>query len=181
MDGQMLPMPVWPFEYMRRWHLLSFLNTTQTRRMLTEILRTTEQPEQVQALITVIEEGFGFHLHRAVEKAKVALSAQPETQFRFAMPGGSIETPIQRADFEEWVRPETEAISACVDDLMARTGVAFADVDRVFLTGGSSFIPVIRRLFSNRFGEGKLRTGGELTSVASGLALAARAVAGQDS
>ena len=33
MDGQMLPMPVWPFEYMRRWHLLSFLNTTQTRRM----------------------------------------------------------------------------------------------------------------------------------------------------
>jgi hypothetical chaperone protein len=181
MDGQMLPMPVWPFEYMRRWHLLSFLNTTQTRRMLAEILRTAEQPKQVQALITVIEEGLGFHLHRAVEKAKVALSAQPETQFRFAMPGGSIETTIRRADFEEWVRPETEAISACVDDLMARTGVAFADVDRVFLTGGSSFIPVIRRLFSDRFGEGKLRTGGELTSVASGLALAARAVAGADS
>ena len=45
MDGQMLPMPVWPFEYMRRWHLLSFLNTTQTRRMLTEILRTSETSE----------------------------------------------------------------------------------------------------------------------------------------
>ena len=61
---------------------------------------------------------------------------------------------------------------------MARTGVSFADVDRVFLTGGSSFIPVIRRPFSDRFGEDKLRTGGELTSVASGLALAARAAAG---
>ena len=84
---------------------------------------------------------------------------------------------IHRADFEEWVKPETNAIAGCVDDLMARTGVAFADVDRVFLTGGSSFILVIRRLFSDRFGEDKLRTGGELTSVASGLALAARAAA----
>jgi hypothetical chaperone protein len=177
MDGQMLPMPVWPFEYMRRWHLLSFLNTTQTRRMLAEILRTSENPKQIQALITVIEEGLGFHLHRAVEHAKVLLSAQPETKFRFALPGGVIETMIHRADFEEWVKPETNAIAGCVDDLMARTGVAFADVDRVFLTGGSSFIPVIRRLFSDRFGESKLRTGGELTSVASGLALAARAAA----
>ena len=173
----MLPMPVWPFEYMRRWHLLSFLNTTQTRRMLTEILRTSENPKQIQALITVIEEGLGFHLHRAVEHAKVLLSGQPETKFRFALPGGVIETTIHRADFEEWVKPETNAIAGCVDDLMARTGVAFADVDRVFLTGGSSFIPVIRRLFSDRFGEDKLRTGGELTSVASGLALAARAAA----
>ncbi|UEM23851.1 Hsp70 family protein [Skermanella mucosa] len=174
MDGQMLPMPVWPFEYMRRWHLLSFLNTGQTRRMLADILRTAEEPERVRALITVIEEGLGFHLHRAVEQAKVALSAEPRTLFRFALPGTVIKTPIRRAEFEEWVRPETEAIAACVDDLMARTGVGAAGVDRVFLTGGSSFIPVIRRLFADRFGEGKLKTGGELTSVASGLALAAR-------
>jgi hypothetical chaperone protein len=142
--------------------------------MLTEILRTSESPTQIQALITVIEEGLGFHLHRAVEHAKVVLSGQPETKFRFALPGASIETTIQRADFEDWVTPETLAIAGCVDDLMERTGVSFADVDRVFLTGGSSFIPVIRRLFSDRFGEDKLRTGGELTSVASGLALAAR-------
>ncbi|EWY42187.1 molecular chaperone [Skermanella stibiiresistens SB22] len=177
MDGQMLPMPVWPFEYMRRWHLLSFLNTQQTRRMLADILRTAEEPDRISALITVIEDGLGFHLHRAVEQAKVALSASPVTQFRFALPGTVIETPIRREDFEDWVTPETTAIASCVDDLMARTGIAAAEVDRVFLTGGSSFIPVIRKIFADRFGEGKLRTGGELTSVASGLALAARETA----
>jgi hypothetical chaperone protein len=52
--------------------------------------------------------------------------------------------------------------------------VAPERVDRVFMTGGSSFIPAIRRRFAERFGEDKLRSGGELTSVASGLALAAR-------
>jgi hypothetical chaperone protein len=46
-------------------------------------------------------------------------------------------------------------------------------VDRVFLTGGSSFVPAVRRLFAERFGEAKLESGGELVSIASGLALIA--------
>jgi hypothetical chaperone protein len=48
-----------------------------------------------------------------------------------------------------------------------------ADVDVVFLTGGSSFVPAVRRIFECRFGHHKIRTGGEFTSVARGLALRA--------
>ncbi len=44
-------------------------------------------------------------------------------------------------------------------------------VDAVFVTGGSSLVPAVRRIFIGRFGEERLRSGGELTSVASGLAL----------
>jgi hypothetical chaperone protein len=44
-------------------------------------------------------------------------------------------------------------------------------VDRVFLTGGSSLIPCIRRLFEERFGAARLAAGDELTSIAHGLAL----------
>ena len=32
-------------------------------------------------------------------------------------------------------------------------------IDKVFLTGGTSFIPAIRRLFAERFGEDRLVTG----------------------
>jgi hypothetical chaperone protein len=49
-------------------------------------------------------------------------------------------------------------------------------VDRVFLTGGSSFVPAVQAIFERRFGRDRLRRGGELTSVASGLALRAREV-----
>ena len=45
----------------------------------------------------------------------------------------------------------------------------------MFLTGGSSLVPAVRAIFAGRFGEEKLRSGGELTSVASGLALRAAA------
>jgi hypothetical chaperone protein len=46
-----------------------------------------------------------------------------------------------------------------------------AAIDRVFLTGGSSLIPAIRALFERRFGAERIATGGELTSIAHGLAM----------
>ena len=43
--------------------------------------------------------------------------------------------------------------------------------DRVFMTGGSSFVPAVRRIFETRFGADRLRGGGEFVSVARGLAM----------
>jgi hypothetical chaperone protein len=48
-----------------------------------------------------------------------------------------------------------------------------SDIDSIFLTGGSSFVPVVRRYFSRTFGADKLCSGEELTTVAKGLALRA--------
>jgi len=44
------------------------------------------------------------------------------------------------------------------------------DVDRVFLTGGSSFVPAVRRIFERRFGADRLDAGNEFVSIANGLA-----------
>ena len=60
----------------------------------------------------------------------------------------------------------------CVDSLLQKCGVNPRDVDMVFLTGGSSFVPAVRRIFETRFG-GRVRSGNEFTSVARGLALKA--------
>ena len=65
-------------------------------------------------------------------------------------------------------------MAACVDRLMAASGIGFGRIDRVFLTGGSSYVPAVRRIFTERFGEQKVTGGEELTSVATGLALRAR-------
>jgi len=52
-------------------------------------------------------------------------------------------------------------------------------VDRVFLTGGTSFVPAVRRLFTKRFGPERIQGGDEFTSVAQGLALSSAAAAGK--
>jgi len=53
---------------------------------------------------------------------------------------------------------------------MTASGLAFADIDRVFLTGGSSFVPAVRRIFVDRFGGAKVTGGtvvGEIESTKS--------------
>jgi len=47
-------------------------------------------------------------------------------------------------------------------------------VDRVFLTGGTAFVPAVRHLFDERFGHGRVSGGGEFVSVAEGLVLIGR-------
>jgi hypothetical chaperone protein len=44
-------------------------------------------------------------------------------------------------------------------------------VDRVFLTGGTSFVPAVRRIFEERFGAERIESGNEFTSIAHGLSL----------
>ena len=173
-NGKLLPVPSWPYDTMKRWHELSLINTQKTRRMLAEIRRTAEAADEVEALAHLIEEEQGFALNRAVEATKIELSAGERARFRFEIEPIAIDAEVTRSDFENWIAPELAAIAGCVDDLLEETGTTPEKVDRVFLTGGSSFIPAVRRLFADRFGREKLASSGELTSVATGLGLAAR-------
>ena len=72
-----------------------------------------------------------------------------------------------------WIAKDISAIDRVVDDTLANSSIEAKDIDRVFMTGGTSFIPAVRSAFEAKFGADRLAAGGELTSVASGLALRA--------
>ena len=142
--------------------------------LLFDLRREALEPERFDALIHLVQGDLGFHLYRSVEQAKLALSNDDDTRFAFADEPVQIEQRVERSAFETWIDGEVAAIEGCLDDLLERADVGVAAVDRVFMTGGSSFVPAVRGLFERRFGAERIRAGGELTSVASGLALRAR-------
>lgn len=165
-----LPVPDWIYGKFSRWHHIGFLGTASTLRMLRDIQHHASHPERIEDLLTLIEYNLGYHLYRAVEQAKVALSHQAEFQFVFDHDPIRIERTITRAEFEDWISPELRQIEECVDTLLDSTGTAAAKVDRVFMTGGSSLVPAVRAIFDRRFGADRVSAGGEFVSVASGLA-----------
>jgi len=112
-------------------------------------------------------------LHQAVQRAKCQLSDQDQATFQFSERGIRLRGSVKRADFERWISSELEQIAECVDSLLLQSGVNPSEVDRVFLTGGTSFVPAVRRIFETRFGAESIRAGNEFTSVARGLALKA--------
>ena len=77
---------------------------------------------------------------------------------------------ITRAQFESWIEPELEGIEEALEEALANASISHRDVDRVFLTGGSSFVPAVRRIFERRFGADRVDAGNEFVSIANGLA-----------
>lgn len=174
--NKILPaVPNWVYTKLEHWHHLSFLRTNSTMNMLNGSKATAFEPEKIEALIHLIKEDLGYELHRSVQNVKCALSAQTKAPFRFSDGVVEIQAQVERESFEEWIGEELTQIESCVDSLLAASGTCPKDVDMVFLTGGSSFVPAVRRIFESRFGDAKIRTGNEFTSVARGLALEAAA------
>ncbi len=172
--NKFLPVPSWPYQRLERWHYLSFLKSPSTLEMLERVRRTASTPERLEALLLLIRNELGYQLHEAVQRAKFELSAAAAAEFAFESGPVAIRKRVTRADFEAWIAEDIALLAACIDRLMQQSGLACGDIDRVFLTGGSSFVPAVRGLFVDRFGEAKLTGGDELTSVATGLALRAR-------
>jgi hypothetical chaperone protein len=178
--GGTVPMPNWIYRELERWHHLSFLRSRKTMSFLHEALEGAVEPEKLRALIHLIDDDLGLEMYRSVQDTKTELSRQEESVFRFHDDPVSIETTVTRADFESWIAPDLAQIGSCVDELLDATGTQPGEVDRVFMTGGSAFVPAVRRLFEARFGADRLTGGGELISVASGLALRARNLTAAD-
>jgi hypothetical chaperone protein len=102
---------------------------------------------------------------------KRALSGAEAARFRFDGGGLAIEAEVTREQFESWIAPDLERMELAVDEALSSAGLAADAIDRVFMTGGSSLIPRIRRAFEERFGPERIASGNELTSIAHGLAL----------
>ena len=170
--NKILPaVPAWIFANLERWHYLSFLRTRNVMEILKSAHRRALEPEKIEALI---EEDLGYQLHQAVQKVKFMLSDSPDAEFHFRDGSLDLRISVKRSDFELWIEDELRSIERCIDSLLQTAGIAPREVDCVFLTGGSSFVPAVRRIFATRFGENRIRGGNELTSVAHGLALRAR-------
>ncbi|KAA9014792.1 Hsp70 family protein [Sphingobium limneticum] len=169
--GKELEIPRSYFADFADWSRLALMRNRRTMEELARLQKTAKEPAAIGRMITVIEKELGYPLYDAVGALKRALSEQDNATFRFSGGGLEIEQAVSRADFEGWIAPDIAQIEATVDKALAKANVAPDTIDRVFLTGGSSLIPAIRDIFRARFGQDRLATGGELTSIAHGLAL----------
>ncbi|MBU8545022.1 MULTISPECIES: Hsp70 family protein [Roseomonadaceae] len=169
--GTELPIPPAWYGSFARWHLLSLMRAPKTLRDIEAVARTADHPEQLHALIRLVKDEAGYALYRAVSTAKAALSRAEATVLHFRHGDFTVAAPIARAEFEGWIAPELARMDVAVTAALADAALTPGEVDRVFLTGGSSLVPAVRRLFEQRFGADRVVAGGEFVSVAEGLAL----------
>ncbi|MBC2803043.1 Hsp70 family protein [Rhizobium ruizarguesonis] len=154
-----------------RWNQLSIFKTTREFEDLKKLVRTSLEPEKLEIFIDLIDHDEGYPLYQAVSATKMALSASEEASFDFAPLGRGGHRSIKRSDFEGWIADDLARIEGALDDVLDKTETKPAEIDKVFLTGGTSFVPAVRRIFTERFQHDRIESGGELLSIAHGLAL----------
>jgi hypothetical chaperone protein len=170
-----LDVPTGYYRSFAAWHMLSMIKTPKLLREIEEITRTSDAPEKLMRLHTLIEKERGYMLYRAVSRAKAELSSADETQFNFETDGIKISRKLRRKDFDKWIKPDLDQISATIDTAMKTAQLKDIEIDRVFMTGGTSLVPAVQDVMKARFGADKMASGNEFTSVCAGLALMARA------
>jgi hypothetical chaperone protein len=168
--GKNLELPRSCFASFAHWHELSVMKTSRSFRELKEVAVFSDAPELVRRFIRLVESDQGYTLYKAVSDVKEALSSAEVARFSFKAAGFEIDSNVTRKDFESWIEPELEGIEEALEEALANASVSHRDIDRVFLTGGSSFVPAVRRIFERRFGADRVDAGNEFVSIANGLA-----------
>ena len=166
-----LPMPARYYTNFARWDQLALMRASRDMRDIRSLVRKSFEPDKVEQLVELLDGNHGYHLYQSVSRLKEALSAETSARFEFNAGGISIERTVEREAFTGWIARELVAIESAIDEALAEADLKPDQIDRVFLTGGSSFVPAVRAIFDARFDPGKIATGAELESIASGLAL----------
>lgn len=170
---KILPVPAWIYAKLEHWHHLSLLKSRDVINLLRSVHVDALEPDKIAALLHLIREDLGYQLHQSVQAVKCDLSNNHVSRFRFFDGSLDLEVLVDRTSFEDWISEELQQIETCVDSVLSSTGVRPQDVDTVFLTGGTSFVPAVKKIFETRFGASRIRVGNQFTSVACGLAVKA--------
>jgi hypothetical chaperone protein len=166
MGGKKLELPKHVFHAMGRWNELSFLRLSKDYTDLQDLSAHADAPDKLRQFFDIVDHSKGLDLYDAVSRVKRQLSMADEATLQFE----NLKVPITRLEFEAWIADDLERIDAALGNTMDKIGIAASEIDSVFLTGGTSLVPAVRKIFSDRFGESKLHAGEELISVAKGLA-----------
>lgn len=169
-----LEIPPSYYHRLSAWNDASLLQGGQLLRELARFRAASLEPEKIDRFIEFVRSGMVSSVIEAVSAAKFQLSIEDQAEVRIDFSSGPFETTIAKTDFERWIAPDIERLDGLIDTTLQAADMVADDVDIVFLSGGTSYVPAIRSMFANRFDPDKIVSKDQLTSVSQGLALIGR-------
>ena len=173
-NGGKLQAPRHYFVDLATWHRINTLYTQRIEAEIRALQREADDAPRIARLAHVIFERRGHSLAMAVEAAKIALSNAEAARLPLKEIAGGPNPAITRAAFEEAGAALIDGVRGGVATTLAQAGLRPDQIDSVFLTGGSSGMPVLQACVAALLPGARVESGDMLGSVGAGLALDAR-------
>ena len=153
------------------WAVSYSLNQNRFTTPVMECLDTARGDARIKfrRLRELIKQNLSYTVFQVLKDFKAELSRHSEAVLD--IPELDIEVRMTRSEFEALIASRLDEVEQAVDDTLAKAGLAADDIQIVLGTGGSSLIPAVRRILTDRFGD-KVRDHDPFSSVAAGLAIA---------
>ncbi len=156
------------------WHRINAVYTARALTDLRALRALADRPELIERMLKVVGERQGHALALAVEAAKIGLSDQEFIRLQLSAHCGGPNPMVGRDGFEAAVALPVKRIADRIGAVLAMAGLTADRIGTVFMTGGSSGLPVLHRIVAAALPGVAIARGDMLGSVGTGLALEAR-------
>ena len=163
--------PSWYFADLATWHRINVLYDGKVLTEVRSVRRDSAEPEKIDRLLGVLELRKGHELLGRIEQAKIDLSSMTTATVSLADVAQDFVLEIKRRRFEQAIGEGLGRIEGRVRDVIALAGLKPGTVRTVFLTGGSSGIPAVRKAITKVVPAAQVVVGDAFGSVAAGLAI----------
>jgi hypothetical chaperone protein len=165
--------PSWWYQDLATWQRINFLYDSKIFADIRQVRRDMFEPEKLGRLLEVLENRKGHALLTAVENVKIQLSSAKLVSMDLQKLAGIEPIDITRKQFERAIADQIGRIHTTIRNTLSQSNVAADAIGSVFLTGGSSRIPLLLATLREAFADARIVEGDAFGSVATGLALEA--------
>jgi hypothetical chaperone protein len=167
-----LPRHYW--QDMATWHRINALYAPRVMADLKGLRHEADRPDLIDRMIHVVTHRHGHAIAMEVERAKIALSEAEAARLMLSALTTGPNPMIRRDAFDAALAAPVARIRALIASTLADAALPPDRIATVFLTGGSSQLPLLRGMVAEALPQARLATGDMLGSVGTGLALDAR-------
>lgn len=169
-DGKRF-LPAGYFNDLATWQRIHMLYTNRAMTDLKQIRYEAAQPELVERMIDVVANRQGHAAVGAVERAKIALTDETESAIKLQLTDETLDLPVTRDQLNDAISATVDRVQNAVSETLALAGIAPEQITALFLTGGSSAIPLLRETVLRMLPAATVVEGDMFGSVGRGLAL----------
>ncbi len=155
------------------WHRISRLYTAQAMNELRQIRYEAARPDLVGRFIDIVEHRLGHALAGHVERAKIDLTEHQESRIEVTATDAPFALQLTRDGLEATLMEPIRHVVETVRATLAAANLTPDQITAVFLTGGSTAIPLARRSITAIMPNAAVVQGDAFGSVGLGLGIEA--------
>jgi hypothetical chaperone protein len=139
---------------------------------LKEVKRSTSDPKIIECLEELVYQKLGLDIFMSIESAKIALSKEETATVEYRQGGIDIHELVKRFEFEQYIESYANEISAMMEEALTQIELDHEKIDVVVMVGGSSRIPLLKKIVADKFPAIPVIKTDIYSSVAYGLSVA---------